>query len=148
MLPSTTSAREAQNAINELNDTELLGRLIFVREDRESAGSGIIAPSGGPGFSGHHSGGGGGGNKIYVGNLSWNIAWQDLKDHFKRGGANVTRADVISGPDGRSKGFGIVEFSTPREAAIAIATFNDTTLDGRQIFVREDREDGVRRGQL
>ena len=38
------------------------------------------------------------------------VAWQDLKDHFKAAG-NVTRADVMTGSDGRSKGCGIVEFS-------------------------------------
>jgi RNA recognition motif-containing protein len=27
---------EAQRAITELNDTELMGRMVFVREDRES----------------------------------------------------------------------------------------------------------------
>lgn len=31
---------EAQQAINTLLDTELKGRLIFVREDREAAGKG------------------------------------------------------------------------------------------------------------
>ena len=60
---------------------------------------------------------GGGGNdpsntaistaKLYVGNLSWDAAWQDLKDHFRTCG-NVQRADVITEPNGRSKGFGVV----------------------------------------
>jgi RNA recognition motif-containing protein len=34
-----------------------------------------------------------------------------------------------------------VEFETPEEAGAAIQQLNHTELDGRQIFVREDRED-------
>jgi RNA recognition motif-containing protein len=73
--------------------------------------------------------------------LSWNVSWQDLKDHFKKSGHEVTRADVLKGPDGRSKGCGLVEFANIEGAQKAILTLNDTELHGRQIFVREDRED-------
>jgi RNA recognition motif-containing protein len=47
---------------------------------------------------------------------------------------------VFSGPDGRSKGCGIVEYTTPEDAQRAIAELNDTELMGRMVFVREDRE--------
>lgn len=79
------------------------------------------------------------GRHVYVGNLSWDVAWQDLKDHMKAAG-NVLRADVMTESNGRSKGCGIVEYSTVEEAREAIATLNDTTLMNRLIFVREDRE--------
>ena len=70
------SKREADAAIVQLTDTELKGRLVFVREDRESSGdSGSI-------------------HRLYVGNLAWDIAWQDLKDHFKQVG-NVVRLECI-----------------------------------------------------
>eukprot|EP00283_Hemiselmis_rufescens_P003452 CAMPEP_0173420996 /NCGR_PEP_ID=MMETSP1357-20121228/2264_1 /TAXON_ID=77926 /ORGANISM="Hemiselmis rufescens, Strain PCC563" /LENGTH=59 /DNA_ID=CAMNT_0014383853 /DNA_START=24 /DNA_END=200 /DNA_ORIENTATION=- len=52
----------------------------------------------------------------------------------------VTYADVLSGPDGRSKGCGLVEYSSPDQAQRAIAELNDTELMGRMVFVREDRE--------
>jgi RNA recognition motif-containing protein len=42
--------------------------------------------------------------RLYVGNLSWNVAWQDLKDYFKSCG-HVVRADVMTGSDGRSRGW-------------------------------------------
>jgi len=80
-------------------------------------------------------------SRVYVGNLSWGVSWQDLKDHMKSTGLNALRANIITGPDGRSKGCGIVEFATPEEAQQAVLTLNDTELSGRQIFVREDRED-------
>jgi RNA recognition motif-containing protein len=53
---------------------------------------------------------------------------------------------VLTGPDGRSKGCGLVEFSTPEEAQRAIAELNDTELMGRMIFVREDREARAKAG--
>ena len=46
---------------------------------------------------GRGGGGGGGGGAaaaaVYVGNLSWETTWQDLKDHFRAAG-DVTHADV------------------------------------------------------
>jgi RNA recognition motif-containing protein len=32
------------------------------------------------------------GCRVYVGNLSWNVKWQDLKDHMKQAGV-VVHAD-------------------------------------------------------
>jgi len=80
--------------------------------------------------------------RVYVGNLAWQTSWQDLKDHMRSAG-NVVRADVFQDESGRSKGCGIVEYSTPEEAQNAIKTLNDTSLTDtdRMIFVREDRED-------
>ncbi|CAI5711248.1 hypothetical protein KXD40_001512 [Peronospora effusa] len=115
----------AQNAIATLNDTELGGRKIFVREDRESQSSSAAKPK--SGF------------RVYVGNLSWNVKWQDLKDHMKNAGT-VVHADVLEEPNGRSKGCGLVEYASQEEAAKAIAELNGTELEGRVIFVREDRE--------
>ena len=131
-----------------LNDSELLGRQIFVREDREDGGNGYytqqqkVPGSGGAPAStgGPHSGGSGNqGCRVYVGNLSWDVSWQDLKDHMRDAG-DVKFAEVMSGNDGRSKGCGIVEFSTPEEAKEACTNMTDTELNGRMIFVREDRE--------
>ena len=83
--------------------------------------------------------GGGGGTSVYVGNLSWNVTWQGLKDHFKQAG-NVLHADVMMRQDGKSQGCGLVSFASAKEARRAINTLHDTELDGRLIFVREDRE--------
>lgn len=43
--------------------------------------------------------------------------------------------------DGRSKGCAIVEFETAEEAGDAILNLQNSSLDGREIWVREDRED-------
>lgn len=53
---------------------------------------------------------------------------------------NVVFADVLTTPTGRSKGCGIVEYSTREEAQKAVEKLSNLELDGRQIYVREDRE--------
>lgn len=129
-----------------LSDSELMGRQIFVREDRESgSGGGYYTQQPGSGGGAAASGGGrhSGGEKqdcrVYVGNLSWDVSWQDLKDHMRAAG-DVSFAEVMQEQDGRSKGCGVVEFKTSEEAKAAIETLNDSELKGRMIFVREDRE--------
>lgn len=32
--------------------------------------------------------------RVYVGNLGWGVAWQDLKDHMRKAG-DVVRAEVF-----------------------------------------------------
>lgn len=78
--------------------------------------------------------------RVYVGNLAWEVSWQDLKDLMKSLNHEVVRVDIMQTSDGRSKGCGIVEFATVQGAAEAVLTLNDTELSGRRIFVREDRE--------
>ena len=82
----------------------------------------------------------GSGTKLYVGNLDWSVAWQGLKDHFRSAG-QVTRADVVTTDGGRSKGFGIVEYATPKQAQAAIQKFHQTDFQGRTIYVRYDNND-------
>jgi RNA recognition motif-containing protein len=77
--------------------------------------------------------------RVYVGNLAWEVTSQDLSDHMKSGGLDVKSANVLISPDGRSKGCGIIEFASSELANQAVETMNDSTLKGRQIFVREDR---------
>jgi len=84
--------------------------------------------------------------RVYVGNLSWEVSSEDLKEHMRDAG-NVTNAEVMTVADGRSKGCGIVEYSTPEEAKEACDTLGDTEVKGRMIFVREDRGTSSGRGR-
>uniref|UniRef100_A0A7S0YB34 RRM domain-containing protein n=1 Tax=Polytomella parva TaxID=51329 RepID=A0A7S0YB34_9CHLO len=79
------------------------------------------------------------GKRCYVGNLSYSVAWQDLKDKFRNCG-NVVYANVAF-LKGRSQGWGIVEFETAEEAVHAIQTMNGQMFMNRPLLVREDRED-------
>ena len=78
--------------------------------------------------------------KVVVSNLNYRTTWHALKDHMRQAG-EVLHADVMVGPDGRSKGCGIVEYQAVEEAMRAIQTLSDSELMGRMIFVREDREE-------
>ena len=77
--------------------------------------------------------------KLYVGNLSYDLSDDELKDHFSQAG-NVTSANVIRYHDtGRSKGFGFVEMGSEEEAKKAIDMFNGQELKGRKMVVSEAR---------
>lgn len=80
------------------------------------------------------------GCKVYVGNLPWRVTWPILKDHMKKAG-EVIRVDIFEDAQGRSKGCGLVEYATSEEAQEAIKILNDTKIEDRLIFVREDREE-------
>ena len=146
----------AANAIQSLNDTYLDGRLIFVREDREDhdlkgpgakrGGGGTGRGAGrGAGVTGGGAGRGGGtkevGRRLFVSNLDFATSWQDLKDHFRQVGS-VARADVMKDENGRSRGLGTVEMASPDDALSAISMLSNSELGGRQILVREDRQEG------
>ncbi|KAL4541460.1 hypothetical protein Ndes2526B_g05987 [Nannochloris sp. 'desiccata'] len=152
---------EAAAAIQRLNHAELDGRQVFVREDREDfelRGEAPMALRGGEARpqrtrqrterSTPPLGSGGVvsiGRRVWVGNLSFETSWQELKDHFKVAG-HVLHADVMQDAEGRSKGCGIVEFEHPAEALRAISLLSNSTLNERQIMVREDREDPGAKG--
>jgi RNA recognition motif-containing protein len=79
---------------------------------------------------------------VFCGNLSYETTWQSLKDHMRQAG-EVTRADILTDrATGRSKGCGVVEYEDAADARKALKDLHETELDGRQIFLREDREEG------
>ncbi len=79
------------------------------------------------------------GNKLYVGNLSYNIRDEDLQQAFAQYGS-VSSAKVMMDRDtGRSKGFGFVEMGSDAEAQAGINGMNGQSLDGRAIVVNEAR---------
>ncbi|KAI4644510.1 hypothetical protein J4E93_006415 [Alternaria ventricosa] len=150
---------QAQNAVASLSNQNLMGRLVYVREDREAEprfsapgggrgdfGGGMPRGGGfGGGFGGNPAAGGGAGRQVYVANLPYNVGWQDLKDLFRQAANNgqVLRADVHIAPDGRPKGSGVVAFETPEDARNAITQFNGYDWQGRNLEVREDRFAGA-----
>ena len=79
------------------------------------------------------------GNKLYVGNLPYQVRDQDLEQAFGAFGA-VTSAKVMMERDtGRSKGFGFVEMGSDAEAQQAINGLNGQPLGGRNLVVNEAR---------
>jgi nucleolin len=73
-------------------------------------------------------------SKLYIGNLSWDTQPEDLRQAFEEYGS-IIFCDVITDPNGRSRGFGFVEFEDAEQAAAAIDGTNGRDLDGREIRV-------------
>ncbi len=76
-------------------------------------------------------------NKIYVGNLSYNLQEANLEDAFAAFGTVQSAKIIVDRDTNRSKGFGFIEMATSAEAASAIEGLNATELDGRQLNVSE-----------
>ncbi len=84
--------------------------------------------------------------KIYVGNLSYEVTEEDLRQEFGAFG-EVTSANIITDKyDGRPKGLGFVEMATKSEAEAAITGLNGKTLKERTIVVNEARPRTDNRG--
>lgn len=130
--------QDASRAIRELNDSEFMGYQISVREDKSHSMSRRAPGRGSWGrgdFKGRAPDRGRGaaleGTSLFVGNLSFETTWTELKDHFKQCG-DVKHADV-------KRGFGIVQFFNKSDAEKAISHFNGTDFQGRILEVRFDQ---------
>ena len=74
---------------------------------------------------------------IYVGNLSYKVRENDLKEVMEEYG-QVDSCKLITDRDTRkSKGFAFVEMSDDEAAKKAIAELNGAELDGRTMVVKE-----------
>lgn len=75
-------------------------------------------------------------NKIYIGNLSYTLKTDELKQVFTPFG-EITDAIVISDKaSGRSRGFGFVTFATEEQAQAALGAMDGQEVEQRPIRVR------------
>src|ERR1035438_5802580 len=72
---------------------------------------------------------------IYVGNLSWQMTDEDLRNLFEQHGTVASAKIVKDKVSGRSKGFGFVEMEDDGEAQAAITALYDSEVMGRKIIV-------------
>ena len=135
------TAEEAVNAMNTLNGAEIHGRPIIVREDREDREiKDFSKPFGGKAFSAGMKKEGEEvphGTQVVVHGLPWSYTGDQLLDIF-RGVGDIVKGDVAYGRDGRSRGYGIIQFASPDQASHAINQFNGTELEGRVLSVKLD----------
>lgn len=127
------TSEEARYAIDRLTHTELDGRPIFVREDREEKGANHVATE--PGC------------KLYVGNLSFEVRWEDLKDHFCKIG-EVEWADVAEFRDGKKRGYGFVRYRRAEDATRAVEEFKGSEFMGRPLDVSLHVENRSRKAPI
>jgi hypothetical protein len=79
------------------------------------------------------------GNKLYVGNLPYQVRDSDLEQAFGQFGAVTSAKVMMERETGRSKGFGFVEMGSDAEAQAAINGMNGQPMGGRSIVVNEAR---------
>ena len=85
--------------------------------------------------------------KLYVGNLSYNITEDSLRDVFSPLGEVQSVKIITDAATGRSKGFGFVEMANDEDADKAIATLNGTNVMDRALNVSEARPQADRGGR-
>jgi RNA recognition motif-containing protein len=85
--------------------------------------------------------------KLYVGNLSYNVTEDDLRQLFAQAGEIKDVALILDRDTRRSKGFGFVEMTNQADSEKAIQMFNEYEFEGRKLTVsiarpREERSGG------
>lgn len=84
--------------------------------------------------------------KLYVGNLSYEVSDEDLRQAFGAFGAVDSATVVRDMYTKQSKGFGFVEMPAQTEAQNAMNQLNGTEMKGRNINVNEARPRNDQRG--
>ena len=84
--------------------------------------------------------------RIYVGNLSYEVTSEELRQEFAAFG-EVKSADVMKDKfTGQSKGFGFVEMAQVSEGQAAIAALNGKEIGNRALTVNPARDRADNRG--
>lgn len=79
--------------------------------------------------------------KLFVGNLSYAITEQELRDAFAQGGRTVQSVRIARDREtNRPRGFAFVEVATEAEADSVISEWNNKLLAGRPVFVEKAQE--------
>jgi RNA recognition motif-containing protein len=81
--------------------------------------------------------------KLYVGNLSYNVSEDAIRDLFAQFGEVLSVKLITDRDTVRPKGFGFVEMENAEEA---ISALNDKEVEGRPIKVNVARERPPRSG--
>ncbi|CAA0842927.1 Polyadenylate-binding protein 7 [Striga hermonthica] len=111
------SHQDAIRAIEEKNHSSLKGRAIRVtwsHRDPDARRSGV--------------------GNVFIKNLSESIDCIKLQEMFQKFG-NILSCKVVTSDDGKSKGYGFVQFESENSAKAAIEELNGSTNEGKQMFV-------------
>jgi cold-inducible RNA-binding protein len=76
---------------------------------------------------------------IYVGNLSYSMSEEELRDAFGAFGDVSSVKILMDRETGRSRGFGFVEMPNQGEGEAAVSNLNGKELGGRALRVNEAR---------
>lgn len=82
-----------------------------------------------------------GGNKesktIFISNIPFEYRWTDLKDLFKEKVGDVAFVEMYNDDDGKPRGCGTVEFTTPEAARKAMQIMQKYETHGRNLVLKE-----------
>lgn len=87
------------------------------------------------------------GLNLYVKNLVDDIDDNKLREQFAPFGT-ITSAKVMKDPNGKSKGFGFVCYSSPEEATRAVTELSNKMVMGKPMYVALAQRRDVRKAQL
>ena len=86
-------------------------------------------------------------NKLFIGNLSFNVADEGLSEFFASMNVPVENIRVMRDMEtGRSRGFAFVELPADADMGAIINQLNGKVLDGRPLTVNEARQQKPREG--
>ncbi|KAL3839731.1 hypothetical protein ACJIZ3_024322 [Penstemon smallii] len=111
------SPQDAVRAIDVKNHSTLNGKVIRVmwsHRDSDARKSGI--------------------GNVFVKNLCLSIDSLKLKEMFQNFG-NILSCKVVTSDDGKSKGYGFVQFESENSAVAAMEKLNGSTVGGKQMYV-------------
>jgi cold-inducible RNA-binding protein len=81
------------------------------------------------------------GTKLFVGNLSYAITEQELREAFSQNGRTVQSVRIaLDRETQRPRGFAFIEVATDGDAESAIQQWNGQMLNGRNVFVEKAQE--------
>lgn len=78
-------------------------------------------------------------SKLFVGNLSYNVTTDQLREKFSEFGTVVDAIVLTDKFSGRSKGFGFVTMNSADEAQAAVSALNEQDWEGRKMLVNVAR---------
>ena len=121
------TASAAQGAYN---GQDFQGRNLIVHEDRGATkGSKTASTEVDPNFTG---------TSVFVNNLSWATTDDELKAYFNQFGS--VSAKIALRKDGKSRGWGTVQFSDPEQAMQAVENMKGSDFGGRTIECLIDKK--------
>ena len=86
--------------------------------------------------------------KIFVGNLSYQVTEDELRQEFSAFGAVSSVSIATDRYDNRPKGFGFIEMPNKSEAEAAISDLNGKVLREKALTVNEARPKSETRGSF
>jgi polyadenylate-binding protein len=86
---------------------------------------------------------------IYVKNIDLEVTDEEFRDLFEKHG-DITSASIARDDQGKSRGFGFVNYIRHEAASVAVDTLNDTDFKGQKLYVgraqkKHEREEELRK---